>query len=155
MYSYPRAALYAILLWAVTLLVAFFVYPLRTENLLLFTSIRTLAVALLSMFFTVMYFRDVQQHFLRDGMKLGAMWMVISLALDQGPYVWGSMHLSFADYLADAGSTYLLCPIITTGAGLLLSAERLPARETRFPAPGDAQGEPSVTTNPSGQSKSL
>ncbi len=124
MYSYPRAVLYAILLWAVTFLAGFFVYPLRTETPLLFASVRMVIVAVLCMVFTVMYFRDVEDHLIRDGIKLGILWLLGSVVLDQGPFVWGLMGLSFLDYLTDTGLMYLLYPVITIGAGFLLSADK-------------------------------
>lgn len=155
MYSYARAGLYAVLLWSVTLLVAFFVYPLRMDNPVLFTSIRTLTVTLLSMVLTVMYFRDVERHFVRDGIKLGFLWLVVSIALDQGPYVWGLMRLSFSEYLADAGFPYLVCPIITIGAAILLSAERETAGEPSLPPIDETHAGSALPIAPGTSSKSL
>jgi len=124
MYSYPRAILYAIILWAVTFLATFLIYPLRSENPMLFASLRMLILALSAMALTVMYFRDVEEHLIGDGIKLGAIWLLIAIALDQGPFVWGLMRLKFLDYLVDTGLTYLIYPIVTFGAGLLLSADK-------------------------------
>jgi hypothetical protein len=124
MYSYPRAILYAIILWGLTFLGMFLMYPVRLDNPMLFVVLTMLTQALLSMFLTVMYFRDVEDHLIREGLKLGIIWMVTSIVLDQGPFVWGLMHLSFLDYVADTGLSHLLYPIATVGAGFLLSADK-------------------------------
>lgn len=124
MYSYPRAILYAIILWAVTFLSTFFIYPLRVESPMLFASLRMLILALSATALTVMYFRDVEEHLIGEGIKLGAIWLLIAIALDQGPFVWGLMRLKFLDYLIDTGLSYLIYPIVTLGAGLLLSADK-------------------------------
>ena len=100
MYSYARAVLYAIILWGMVFLTTFFMYPLRADNLMLFAGFRMLVQALLSVFLTVMYFRDVEEHLIRDGLKLGVILMATSILLDQGPFVWGLMHFSFLNYLA-------------------------------------------------------
>ena len=124
MYSYPRAILYAIVLWTVIFLITFLIYPLKAESIMLFASLRTVAMALVSVFLTVMYFRDVEEHLIRDGVKLGAVWLIISVILDQGPFVWGLLQLTFSEYLADTGLCHLIYPVITIGAGVLLSADK-------------------------------
>ncbi len=124
MYSYPRAILYAIILWAMTFLVTFLIYPVRTDNAVLFVTLRMLTMVVLCVFLTVMYFRDVEEHLVREGITLGAIWLVLGILLDQGPFVWGLMHLSFLDYLVETGISNLVYPVITVGAGLLLSADK-------------------------------
>jgi EamA domain-containing membrane protein RarD len=135
MFSYPRAILYAIVLWTVTFLLTFFIYPLRTESIMLFATLRTVAMVLTSVILTVMYYRDVEEHLVRDGVRLGAIWLVVSLVLDQGPFVWGLLHLSLLDYLADTGLSHLIYPIITIGAGLLLSADKSTVEDSESSGP--------------------
>ncbi len=124
MYSYARAIVYAMILWGTVFLITFFLYPLRAENPVLFVTVRMLVMTLLGVALTVMYFRDIDEQLIRDGLKLGVLWLVASVLFDQGPFVWGLMRLSFADYLADTGVSYLLYPIITIGGGVLLSADK-------------------------------
>jgi hypothetical protein len=105
-------------------LVTFFIYPLRANTPMLFATLRMIAMALLSVFLTVLYFRDVEDRLIRDGFRLGFLWLIVSIVLDQGPFVWGLMRLSFPAYLADYGLGYIIYPIITVGAGFLLSADK-------------------------------
>jgi hypothetical protein len=124
MYSYPRAILYAIILWAVNFLFTFFIYPLKAENLMLFASLRMVAMTLICVVLTIMYFRDVEEHLIREGALLGTIWLIASIILDQGPFVWGLLRLSFMDYVADTGLSHLVYPVITIGAGFLLSTDK-------------------------------
>ncbi len=124
MYSYARAIVYAMILWGTVFLITFFLYPLRAENPVFFVTVRMLVMALLSVALTAMYFRDVEEQLIRDGLKLGVLWLVASILFDQGPFVWGLMRLSFVDYLMDTGLGYLLYPIVTIGAGYLLSTDK-------------------------------
>lgn len=158
MYSYPRAILYAIILWGMTFLVTFLIYPVRTDSATFFVTLRMLTMVFLCVFLTVMYFRDVEEHLVRDGIKLGAIWLLVSILLDQGPFVWGLMHLSFLDYLADTGISTLVYPLITVGAGLLLSADKNTvedseasgrwSRPSSTPPPGHERTPSNGHTNP-------
>jgi EamA domain-containing membrane protein RarD len=147
MYSYARAVLYAIVLWGMVFLATFFVYPLRAENLMLFAVLRMLAQALLSVFLTVMYFRDVEEHLIRDGVKLGILLMTTSIVLDQGPFVWGLMHFSFLNYLTDTGLSYLLYPIVTVGAAFLLSADKNVVEDSEASGYGQKPLSPPLPTS--------
>jgi EamA domain-containing membrane protein RarD len=124
MYSYARAFQYALILWGLTFLFTFLIFSPGGGNTVLFTTLRVLTIVLLSVLLTVMYFRDVDEHLVRDGFRLGLIWLATGVLLDQGPFVWGLMHLSFAEYLMDSGLGYLTCPTVTVGAGLLLSTEK-------------------------------
>ncbi len=145
MYSYPRAILYAIILWGLTFLAGFFIYPLRAENPMLFASVRMVIVALISMVLTIMYFRDVEDHLIRDGIKLGTIWLLATIILDQGPFVWGLMQFSFVDYLADTGVSHLIYPIVTIGAGFLLSADKNTVEDSEAP---EHASRPSISVPP-------
>src|SRR5512140_235058 len=145
MYSYPRAILYAIILWGMTFLVTFLIYPVRSDNVTLFVTLRMLTMVSLCVFLTVMYFRDVEEHLVRDGIKLGLMWLATSILLDQGPFVWGLMHLSFLDYLTDTGISALVYPVITVGAGLLQSADKSTVEDSEASGSGSHPSHPIVT----------
>ena len=155
MYSYARAVLYAIILWGMVFLTTFFMYPLRADNLMLFAGLRMLVQALLSVFLTVMYFRDVEEHLIRDGLKLGVILMATSILLDQGPFVWGLMHFSFLNYLADTGLSYLLYPIVTVGAGFLLSADKNVVEDSEASGYGQKPLSPPLPTSKDTPSKGV
>ena len=64
------------------------------------------------------YFRIVSSGFVKEGILLGFMWLMINIAIDVPLMLSPSpMQMSLGEYLADIGLTYLLIPIITTGMG--------------------------------------
>ena len=46
--------------------------------------------------------------------------MGISIGFDLLMFMWAPIKMSFGDYIADIGLTYLIYPIVTTGFGFLL-----------------------------------
>ena len=55
-----------------------------------------------------------------EGVRLGAVWLAISLFIDLLHFMEGPMKMPLADYLKDIGLAYLIIPIITIGFGYLL-----------------------------------
>jgi hypothetical protein len=70
--------------------------------------------------FSVLYFRSVTSGFQKEGARLGAVCLAISLFIDLLLFMEGPMKMPLADYLKDIGLTYLIIPIITVGFGYLL-----------------------------------
>jgi fumarate reductase subunit C len=78
-------------------------------------------VTLCVVIFSILYFEKVYGKFLREGILLGVLWLVISLVIDLILFMPDSpMHMSFIDYVKDIGLTYLMIPTITIGFGYML-----------------------------------
>jgi hypothetical protein len=122
MYSWSRAVFYGVLLWAIPFMMMFVLYPLRLTAMPLFASLRTIILCVGVVFFTVLYFRDAENRFLGEGIKLGVLWALLSILFDQVPYVFGGMKMSFFEYMRDTGLNYMVYPIVTGGTGFLLSS---------------------------------
>ncbi len=118
-----RAFLFGILVWSIEFMTMFYFYPLREAGSPLLATIRTISLVLVGVFFTFLYFRTIEEKFLLRGIELGLIWLFMSLILDQFPFVWGGMRMSFGDYLKDTGLNYLVFPIITIGAGAFLTPD--------------------------------
>lgn len=58
--------------------------------------------------------------FLSEGVRIGAVWLAISLFIDLLLFMEGPMKMSLLDYVKDIGLTYLIIPTITIGFGYLL-----------------------------------
>jgi hypothetical protein len=69
--------------------------------------------------FGVLYFRKVEKAFLAEGLAIGVVWFVMSIAIDLPMFMAGPMRMDPMDYVKDIGVTYLLIPTITTGFGYL------------------------------------
>lgn len=121
MKSMKRVVLYGFLIWLVVFAVAMLIYPFRSSNRPLFESIMPIALVACVTTFAVLYLQRVETRALREGILLGVVWFIVNLFIDQIMFSWGPMKMSFADYVADIGITYLLIPIIPTGIGFLLA----------------------------------
>ena len=121
MKSTKKAILYGFLIWLIPFVVAFIIYPIHESNRPLFESIMPVVVVLCVVIFSKIYFNKVETNFKNEGIRLGLIWIIISLVIDLILFMPQSpMHLSFLDYLMDIGITYLMIPVITIGFGCLL-----------------------------------
>ena len=114
-----RAFLYGLAVWAIPFVAAIIIFPLRENERPLFESIMPVAVALAVVIFAVLYLKNLEINFLSEGIWLGILWMIMSIAIDMLLFSWGPMKMSFADYMKDIGITYLMMPVITAGMGWL------------------------------------
>ena len=74
--------------------------------------------------FSILYFRKLEVRMLAEGTMLGALGFAIRLALDLLMFMWGSMKMTFANYVMDVGLTYLIIPTVTIGTGFLIEKRR-------------------------------
>lgn len=125
MKSKKRAVFYGFLVWVVPFVVAFLIFPLRTSDRAFFESIMPVAVSVAAMFLTVMYFKRVESGFLKEGVFLGFIFLIISLFIDLLMFSKGPMAMSLVDYLKDIGFTYLMIPVITIGIGYALEKRKV------------------------------
>jgi hypothetical protein len=125
MKSYKLALLYGVLIWLIPFVVAFLIYPIRTSNRALFESIMPVVVTMCTVFFSIFYFIKVKIDFLKEGILLGVVWIIISLVIDLAMFMPESpMKMSFVDYMMDIGLTYLIIPVICIGFGYLLQTHK-------------------------------
>ena len=115
MQSMKRAFAYGFLVWLLTLLVSMAIFPLKRSWPVLFDSIMPVALALCAVMFANRYFQRCAASSLREGVSLGAIWLVMNWLLDWPLFSFGPMRMSMVNYIADIGLTYLMLPIITVG----------------------------------------
>lgn len=122
MNKYSKICLYGFLLWLIPFVVSVLIFPLRISQRPLFESIMPVVIAIWTVFFSIIYFSGLDGDFRREGIILGASWFLISIVLDLPFFMEGPMKMSFMDYMADVGLTYLIMPAVTFGFGYLLEA---------------------------------
>lgn len=120
MKSWKRALLYGFLIWLLPFIVSIIIFPLRESARPLFESIMPVVVTLCAVVFSILYFKNLDRDFLKEGILLGVIWFVISLVIDLLMFSSGPMKMSFADYMMDIGLTYLIIPTVTIGFGYLM-----------------------------------
>jgi hypothetical protein len=80
------------------------------------------AVTVAAVAFGVAYFKRVTREFVKEGVAVGLLWMVMSMAIDAPlMLVGGPMKMTVAEYVADIGITYLIIPAVTVGIGAALA----------------------------------
>jgi hypothetical protein len=124
MTSIRRALAYGFLLWLVPFLVSILIFPLKKSGSPLFESIMPVTLTVCVVIVSIMYLRKVRTDFLLESVKLGVIWLLMSIIIDLGMFMWGPMKMSFVDYMCDIGLTYLVFPTVTIGYGCLLDIQR-------------------------------
>ena len=109
---------YGFLVWVIPFVAALFIYPLRSTERALFESIMPVVLVACVVLFSVLYFKKTEKS-LREGIFLGVLWLVISVAIDFLFFIWGPVKMPVPEYAKDIGLTYTLIPLITIGYGYL------------------------------------
>ncbi len=116
MTSIRKALLFGFLVWLVTFAVAFAISPIRETSRPLFESIMPVAIAIIVVPLGVVYFRRIRRRLMREGLRLGLLWVLMCVAIDAPLMLLGwPMYMTVPEYLADIGVTYLMIPVITIG----------------------------------------
>ncbi len=111
-----KALLFGFLVWLVTFAVAFAISPIRETSLPLFESIMPVAIAIIVVPLGVVYFRRIRRRLMREGLRLGLLWVLMCVAIDAPLMLLGwPRYMTVPEYLADIGVTYLMIPVITIG----------------------------------------
>lgn len=119
MKHFIKALLFGLVVWVAPFIVAWIIYPLHESERPLFESIMPVAVALCTAVFTVLYLKELEMGFFKEGIYLGILWFIICIVIDLLLFSWGPMKMNFGDYMKDIGITYLLIPVITVTMGWL------------------------------------
>lgn len=112
--------LFGVLTWLIPFFVSILIFPIHDTERPLFESIMPLVVTLCAVVFSVLYLGKVTTSFLREGILIGMVWLVINLLIDLPLFSAGPMAMPLAEYIKDIGLTYLIIPAVTVGFGYLL-----------------------------------
>ncbi len=114
--KFPKTALiYGFFVWLIPFIIAFSIFTIRNEDRPLFESIMPVVVTIVTIVFANFYFKKVDKDFIKEGIVIGLLWLVISIVLDLILFMEGPMKMSFVDYIKDIGLTYLIIPTILIG----------------------------------------
>jgi hypothetical protein len=120
-----KIILYGFLIWLIVFFISFAIYPLHGDNKALFESIMPIAIAGCVVGFATLYFKDMDDNFLNEGITIGIVWFAVNIIFDLFMFMEGPMKMSIGDYMMDIGFTYLMIPIITVGCGYLLECKKI------------------------------
>jgi len=115
MKSWKQALGYGLLVWLIPFAIAFSAFGLKKSWPSLFESIMAASLCLVVVTFSLLYFRCHEAATAGEGLKLGLLWLAISVAIDLPLMLSPPINYTPAEYLADIGLTYTMIPMITVG----------------------------------------
>ena len=89
-----------------------------TSGLYLFDVISALSIAITVIVFAYIYFKDIDSHFIKEGIILGVVWLLISIVLDIILVLLGITKLTITQYAIYVAPIYIIIPVVTIGFGL-------------------------------------
>lgn len=107
---------FGFIVWLIPTVITLIVSYLN--GLYYFDVISAVAIAITVIVFTYLYFKDVSVHFIREGVILGLVWLVMSIVLDVVLIFLGINKLSLMEYTVYVIPLYIVLPAITIGFGL-------------------------------------
>ena len=110
-----RLLLFGFLSWLLTFVGSVCIFPLKAGHRPLFETLVGVCLAISTVLFTVIYFRNVQTGYMREGLFLGLAFLACNIVFDLFLFMEGPMKMSFTDYMMDIGLAYLSMPIVALG----------------------------------------
>jgi len=122
MNSWRRALLYGLLTWLIPFVVSVPFYSrdgTLSIDIFLFKSIMIIVGSLVGLALIVGYFKRVEGAFLREGLLIGSIWLVINWLFDFIFFVLIT-KMDMQIYFVQIGIRYLTIPIYSIAIGFLL-----------------------------------
>lgn len=120
MKKHTKMLVYGLLTWLIPFFVSFLFVDAQGNFLIpetFFKSIMVVTGAFIGVIMAVRYFRDVKENHVREGMIIGASWLIINLAIDLAFVQAGFFKMTTLQYFTDIGLRYVSIPIYTIGLG--------------------------------------
>lgn len=125
MNSIVKAFLFGFLSWLIPFISSFPFYSKEAGLLIdvfLFKSIMIIVGAVTGAFLMVLYFKNVNKKYLKEGLLLGLIWFVLNIGLDMLVLV-PMAKITISSYFMGIGIRYLVIPIFSITIGYLLEVK--------------------------------
>lgn len=113
-----RAVLLGLLSWIIPFTVSFALFPLRTSNPSLFTTLIYLVVLGTAGVLLALHFLHRRVR-LGEAVLVGLLWLVMNLVFDYPLFAYGPMKMAPLSYYSEIGLVYLTFPAFALLAGQL------------------------------------
>lgn len=110
---------YGLVLWVIPYVTAIPLLPLMQRDLVFFKTIMIVEGTLVGAVLTAAYFLRVERNFLREGVVLAAVWILLNWALDFAALL-PFTKMPLDRYFIEIGARYLAMAAPTVVAGFLL-----------------------------------
>ena len=116
MKSWRRVLGLGLVTWLAPFVVAFLAFPFRESARPLFESVMAVTVTTAAVVLGLTYLRRVDGGSVREGILLGVIWFLMCVLIDAPLMLFGGpMKMTFGEYMADIGLTYVSIPVVTMG----------------------------------------
>ena len=114
-----KMILFGIFTWLVPFVVSFFFYTSQGQlriDIFLFKTIMIIVGAIVAAELLIIYFKTIKKDFVKEGLRVGLVWLVINWILDIAILLPMS-GMGFEEYFSAIGLRYLVIPIFSTAIG--------------------------------------
>ncbi|MCD4820487.1 MAG: hypothetical protein K8R11_00055 [Methanococcoides sp.] len=123
MNKYLKMVLFGLIVWLIPFIVSF-AFMDRNGNFLIaetfFKSIMIVTGGIVGVVLAIQYFKGIETDFVKEGVFLGTIWLVVNLGIDLSMVYAGFFPMTIIQYFTDIGMRYLIMPIYTIGMGYIL-----------------------------------
>ncbi|MEL7671228.1 hypothetical protein [Methanobacterium sp.] len=111
---------YGLLVWLIpsliTVILGSFIAAMN-----IFEIVSALAIAVTVIVFSYFYFRGITKNFIKEGVLIGIIWLIINIVLDIILILLGISQLTLTNYAMYVAPLYVIIPAITSGLGLYMN----------------------------------
>lgn len=109
---------FGFIVWLIPTIVTYFASDTGSVQLYDFTA--SVAIGGSAVVLSYIYFKDITSHFVREGVILAIVWVLITIVLDVVLIYLGISKTSLIEYAVTIVPLYVIIPAITIGFGLYL-----------------------------------
>jgi hypothetical protein len=109
---------FGFIVWLIPTIVTYFASDTGSVQLYDFTA--SVAIGGSAVVLSYIYFKDITSHFVREGVILAIVWVLITIVLDVVLIYLGISKTSLLEYAVTVVPLYVIIPAITIGFGLYL-----------------------------------
>jgi len=115
-----KIILFGFLVWLLPSLITV-VLNFFSSIFIIFEIISGVSIAVTVIAFSYLYLKNIKAEFIKEGVLIGVLWLIISIFLDILMIMVGITDLSLNRYAMDVAPLYIIIPAITIGMGLYMN----------------------------------
>jgi hypothetical protein len=126
--KFLKIIFFGILAWLIPILVSILFVDMEGNFIIpetFFKSIMIVVGSLVAVILAVKYYKNIKDDFVQEGMILGIIWFIISIALDLVMVFSNFFQMTILEYFTEIGLRYLCIPIFTIGLGYALNQKKV------------------------------
>ncbi len=115
---------YALILWVIPYVTAIPLMGLMNSDPIFFKTIMVVESMVVGAFLAVLYFQGVQKDFLKEGIILGIVWMVVNWSMGFAALL-PFAGMTVSRYFLEIGLRYVNAPVLTAAIGYVLEKKKV------------------------------